>query len=162
MESDGELGLDLTSYYATVRRYVGRFATRACSADDLAQETFSEAYRSLVSCDRPTNPKAWLLTIAYRTAMDQYRKERTRCTALAMEPSSSEPSPVDKLCELERCGELERAIEELRPDQQELVRCFYYRDLGTREIADDLGVSPLAVRLRLYRARQDIRRRLQP
>ena len=54
-----------------------------------------------------------------------------------------------------------RAVERLPQEQREAVVLFYYEDLPTEAISRVTGVSPGAVRTRLSRAREKLRRMLE-
>jgi len=61
-------------------------------ADDLSQDTFLKAYQSWSQLTDKTAAKAWLLSIAYRTFLDHYRKEKRR-RDLTPEPDATSTAP---------------------------------------------------------------------
>ena len=58
-------------------------------------------------------------------------------------------------------GSLWQAVQALPRDQREAVVLFYYEDLSTEEIAGIVGAAPGTVRVRLSRAREQLRKRLE-
>src|SRR6185295_16932720 len=65
-------------YQAKVRCYLGRFVRGADAVEDLAQETFISAYRSVGSYRQQASLALWLLGIARNLALKHLREEHRR------------------------------------------------------------------------------------
>ena len=147
--------------YATAYRIVRRHEV----ADDVAQEAFIRAYRSLDRFDpgRPFGP--WICRIAANLAVNHVRSPAAREDALPdghAETPSAAPGPLQGVLDAEARTMLERALGEL-PTEQRAVFCLrVFDELSYREIADALGIEMGTVMSRLSRAREKLREALAP
>ena len=112
-------------------------------ADDVFQETFLAAMRAYAKMDG-RHPRAWVLTIARRKAIDHHRARTRRPEPRAEVP---EVAVVDRGPE---DGEIWSAVAELSDAQREAVALRFGADLPYREIAAALGCSEDAARRRVY------------
>jgi RNA polymerase sigma-70 factor (ECF subfamily) len=76
--------------------------------------------------------------------------------------ASDGPDPLGAVLCAERAGLVARAIAGLPLAQREAVLLFEYEDLSLEEIAQVTGSEAGAVKSRLFRARETLRRRLAP
>jgi RNA polymerase sigma factor (sigma-70 family) len=123
-------------------------------AEDVAQEALLRAYLGLSQLRDPARFGAWLCGIAVNVAKMRLRR-RSLETRLVFEPASD-----DGLEERELLGLVRDAVEVLPPGQRDVVLMHYLDGLSCDEIAALLGRSPGAVRVRLHRARQQLREQL--
>lgn len=99
--------------------------------------------------------RSWLLKI---TANEARQLCRRRCHTVSWEKLETEPAaPVRETED----GSLWQAVQALPRDQREAVVLFYWEDLSTEEIARVVGAAPGTVRVRLSRAREQLRKRLE-
>lgn len=110
------------------------------AADDLLQETFLAALRGYAGFDG-ANPRAWLLTIARRKAIDAARAARRRPEPL-LEPEQVAASRSGPPLE----GEVWKAVAELPEKQRAATVLRFALDLRYREIGEALGCSEAAAR----------------
>ncbi len=128
-------------------------------ADDVAQETFIKAYRSLHTLRDHERFGSWLYRIALRGAMDWLRL-RGRSVSL---PSGLEPfaSPFQDSAEVKELVEaVMNAVGELSDAHRLVVTLRYIHGFSSKEIARHLGESRGAIRSRLFKAAQILRKRL--
>ncbi len=124
-------------------------------AEEATQQTFLKAWRAAASIDTERDLEPWLATIAKRTAIDVYRAEARRRAAPIDSASPSDPAlvsgpePVESLYD---AWEVRRAVQELPPDQQEVVKLQHFEGLTHTQIADRLSVAPGTVKSRSFRA----------
>jgi RNA polymerase sigma factor (sigma-70 family) len=123
-------------------------------AEDLVQEALLRAYLGLSQLRDPGRFGAWLCGIAVNLAKMRLRL-RARETRLL-----SEPVDDGRPEERELFGLVRDALEVLPSGQRDAVVMHYLDGLSCDEIAALLGGSPGAVRVRLHRARQQLRRQL--
>ena len=138
--------------------YVGDFA----AAEDIAQETFVQAFQSIDTLRDRARFKVWLLRIARNKCIDAIRrqprwvsldqsreleKELALRTAPELEPEPIRFSEADLL----------RALKSLREDYREIFIMKHIDNLSYREISQVLGMSVSAVGEKLYRVRSMIR-----
>jgi DNA-directed RNA polymerase specialized sigma24 family protein len=106
-------------------------------ADDCLQETFLSALRAYPELKGAENLKGWVMTIAYRKAMDTHRSRRRHPVPVAAVPEiagGAGPSePPD--------GDLWDAVRCLPPMQRAAVAYRYVSDMPYRQIADALSCS---------------------
>jgi RNA polymerase sigma-70 factor (ECF subfamily) len=148
-----------------VRAEVFRFAfwlSRSRTvAEEVVQETFLRAWRSLDSLKDGESAKSWLLTIARREHARLYERKRhptvdldelTRGESAALaETHERDPDEVN---------DVRRAILELEPEHREPLLMQIVMGFSTDEIARQLGLNEGAVSTRLFRARNRLRERL--
>lgn len=122
---------------------------------ELTQETFVRAYRALRRGERWDNPRAWLYRVASRLATDDYRRRKL----LAWLPLSSwEADSVSggEAATLERLA-VRSALDTLPPKYRTPLVLHIYQGWMVAEIADTLGLTVSAVKMRLSRAREMFR-----
>ncbi len=115
------------------------------SPEDLLQETFVKAARSLDALERPESARAWLFTIAHRVGVTAARKRR-RDTAPLTEQTVAAP-PDDA-----RLVAMRQAIDELPEAHRRPLELRLRERLTYAEIAEALGLPIGTVRSRLHHA----------
>lgn len=126
-------------------------------AEDVVQDAVLRAYLSLSTLRELERFAAWLTGIAVNVAKMRLRRRALERRAVALGPAPPEPPDERELLELVR-----GAVELLPPGQREVVLLHYVDDLSCDEIARLVDSSPGAVRVRLHRARAQLRRELAP
>ncbi len=154
----------------TIVDFLRRACGNHCLADELTNETFLRAYRSLPSFRGRGRRqfRAFLFTIASNLLKDHYHR-RKQAPTTHFEPQTSNcpdqpvDSPADKPLETqERALMLRQALASLGPEQAELIRLAHLKGLKAEQIAAKLGKpSAQAVRASLCRAIKDLRAALQ-
>jgi len=135
--------------------------------EDVVQEAFVRAFRSLAALKEPARFGPWLLVIARNRALSRLARQRSGADlveALAQEGEAA-TEPVDGLPDAGGVAEVEvvrRVITELpEGPEKETVRLFYLEgELSAREIAARLGVGKSAITMRLERFRAKVKRRV--
>ena len=154
----------------TIIDFLRKACGNHCLADELSNETFLRAYRSLPRFRGRGRRqfRSFLFTIARNLLRDHYRRRKPLQSSL-LEPqaaNSSEllsDSPADKPLETqERALMLRQALDSLGPEQAKLIRLAHLKGLKAEQIATKLGKpSAQAVRAALSRAMKDLRAALQ-
>jgi RNA polymerase sigma-70 factor, ECF subfamily len=130
-------------------------------AADLAQDAFVKAYRAYDSLQKPENARAWLYQIAHRVALDNLRRNKiVRFIPLVGEARNTAPSAEHLVMEARLSGELQRALERIPERQRQALLLAELHDLTGLELAAALGVSHVAARALLTRARESLRQAL--
>ena len=155
-----------TELDAMFRRRVGGFLARACGdhwlADELTNETFMRAYKSLGSYKGSTQKQfeSFLFTISANLLRDELRR-RPRPKALGedqAEQIESEYNSDESLEAKERQTMLREAMSSLAADEAMLISLAHLKDMPADEIAEVLGKpSGQAVRAALCRAMKHLR-----
>ncbi len=134
-------------------------------ADDVAQEAFLRAWRSLdrFELGRPFGP--WVCRIAANLAVNHVRSPRAREEGLPEghgETRASEPGPLGALLDAEGARVLEAAMAGLPKEQRAVLVLRAVEEMSYAEIAEALGISPGTVMSRLFRARGRLALALRP
>lgn len=135
-------------------------------AEDICQETFYKAYRSIHSFrDVEASFSTWLYTIARNAVLSELRKSRNADVYLedaAQVPVASfERLPEQQLLQAEREVLVRRAINNLPEKQRSALILREYEELDYNEIATILDLTVSSVKSLLFRARQSIKVQLE-
>ncbi|MBR7744884.1 sigma-70 family RNA polymerase sigma factor [Phycicoccus sp. BSK3Z-2] len=162
---DAQLFRDLHDAVLTdLERFVRRRVAPS-AAEDVVADVLLVVWRRLADlpADRDAR-RAWVFGIARNTLLTARRGERRR-EALAVRVGTErggQESVVDDPEVLARRLDLVRAWPRLSAEDQEVLALTYWEDLTSAHAAAVLGVTPVALRLRLTRARRRLRRHLDP
>ena len=134
-------------------------------ADDVTQEAFLRAWRSLdrFELGRPFGP--WVCRIAANLAVNHVRSPRAREEGLPdghAETRTNAPGPLGALLDAEGALVLEKAMGQLPQEQRAVLVLRVVEELSYAEIAETLGISPGTVMSRLFRARERLAQALSP
>ena len=127
----------------------------ATDAEDAVQETYLAALRAYPSFDG-AHPRAWLMTIARRKAIDLARARSRRPQALA-EPDEIPAAGTTAAEGLERAGIWAR-VALLPPKQREALLLRFGADLRYREIGIAMGCSEEAARRSVHEGLTKLRK----
>lgn len=135
-------------------------------AEDLCQETFYKAFRSLHSFrDHEAAFSTWLYTIARNSVLSELRKSRN--SEVYLEDNKIDPSsgidrlPEYHLLQTERERMVRMAIDSLPAKQRQAIILREYEEKDYKEIADILDSSVSSVKSLLFRARMSIKIQLE-
>jgi RNA polymerase sigma factor (sigma-70 family) len=132
-------------------------------AEEATQQTFVQAWRAAATFDPRREMGPWLATIARRVAIDVHRREHRRDHDHLDDVSPMDPSLVAAPPDIERAfegWEVRRAIDELPPDERELVELQHLYGLTHTEIAARIDVPVGTVKSRSFRAHRRLAARL--
>ena len=131
-------------YHRYVRSIFGlalrRLRDRA-QAEEVTQEAFAAVWRSAESY-RPERGSAggWLYTVARNTIFDRLRRNsRAETTVELPELTSPEGGPDEQAERAYRAWRVHRALEELNPNEREVIELAYWSGLSQSEVATLLG-----------------------
>lgn len=161
----------LDRYLDTVYAFALRLVGSRDDAEDIAQETFLKAWKSLARFRKGANFKTWLLAIARNTAIDRLRKKRhllftelTREDDDDFEHSVRDDTPLAPVLYDERLAAetLEEAVGKLPPHYREIVILRYREGLTLEESAHVLKVPLNTAKSRDRRAQIALRKLIEP
>lgn len=144
-----------------------RFAKGREDAEEIAQDCFVKAYRSLASFQGQSKFSTWLYSIVYTTAMTFLRKKRVDTDSIDDEGTfvqvESHESAYDtnNAENKSRSYYLSQAIEQLLPDDATIITLFYKGEQSLEEIAQTMGIETNTVKVKLFRARQRLKEKLE-
>jgi RNA polymerase sigma-70 factor, ECF subfamily len=131
--------------------------------EDLAQETFTRAFRALGDFDvgGAARFSTWLLRIATRLAINELRRARVEVVATPALETVPGTNRADAAHDRQRLAEaIVRAVGMLPPDHRAVFVLREYEGLDYAEIASIVGVELGTVKSRLSRARTTLRQAL--
>jgi RNA polymerase sigma-70 factor (ECF subfamily) len=162
--------LCIEAYGPSLYRLALRLMQNERDAEDVVQETFLNAFKSIDSFEGRSGLGTWLYRITYNNAMMRLRKPNPEIVSVedkldGMEKGYSVPKQFFDWCCLpeedfdseEVRLELESAIGELSPTLSSVFILREMEGLSTRETADTLDISEDVVKTRLRRARLQLR-----
>ena len=150
-------------YEASVFRLALSVLGDPAEANEITQETFLAALRSLRSYQERKSLRAWLYTIALNRSRSQLRKrkvlERLRAslTASFRLETQKQATPEETMLRGEQGSEVWRALAQLDERHRLVVILRYFHELPTAEIATILSISEGTVHSRLHSAREKLR-----
>ncbi|HEY9196127.1 MAG TPA: RNA polymerase sigma factor [Mucilaginibacter sp.] len=144
-----------------------RFSKSREDAEEIAQDCFVKAYRALASYNAHSKFSTWLYTIVYNTAMTFLRKKRVATDSIDDEGTFIQVEHHESAYNSEnienksRSFYLNQAIEQLLPDDAAIITFFYKGEQSLEEIAQTLNMEANTVKVKLFRARQRLKERLE-
>lgn len=126
-------------------------------AEELTQETFYQAVRSIGRFDGSCKVSVWLCQIAKHLWYQHLRKHRREGPMPEDIPEVPAPSAEAGLLEREGRLDLLRQIHTLPPDAREVVYLRAFGGLSFREIGDVLGKTETWARVTFYRSKEKLR-----
>jgi len=145
-------------YQGEVYRWIMRMVRDPAAAEDLTVETFWRMYRSRERLDPRGNFGGWLLGVATNVAIDHLRQAHPTET-LEVEPADRERP--DCVAQLETRAAIRRALSELSPRLRVVAQLGLIEDESYASMAESLGISISAVKLRMFRATRLLRKKLE-
>ena len=148
-------------HHGEIYAYLIRMIRDPELAADLTQDAFIKAYRAYDSLEKPENARAWLYQIAHRVALDHIRRQKiVRFLPWTGELRGAVPSAEHLVMEAHLSGDLQRALARIPERQRAALLLAELHDLTGLELAAALGVSHVAARALLTRARESLRQAL--
>jgi RNA polymerase sigma-70 factor (ECF subfamily) len=149
-------------HHAEIYAYLVRMLRDPDLAADLTQDAFIKAYRAYPSLEKDENARAWLYQIAHRVALDEIRHRKIiKMIPWTGESRGASPSAERLAMDLRLSGPLERALAKIPERQRAALLLAEVHDLTGLELAAAMGVSHVAARAILTRARESLRRALE-
>jgi len=166
-EGDQAAFLDLYDRY---RQPIFRFAYRLLGSVEIAEDVTHDCFLSLIRKPENFRPeraslKTYLYAAARNLAMKHFRNQgrETGLDEVSEEPTDSpRRGPLRRLLDEELATQVREAVFSLPPLQREALILFEYEELSLNEVAEIAGTDVGAIKARLYRAREGLRRILQP
>ena len=145
-------------HHGEIYAYIYRMVRDADVAADFAQDTFIKAYKAQDSLEDRAKARAWLYQIAHRVVLDEMRRRRiVRFLPWTGESHGAAPSAEHLAMEMRLSGPLARALARIPDRQRAALLLAEVNDLTGLEVADAPGVSHVAARALLTRARESLR-----
>ena len=156
--------------YDRYRQPIFRFAYRLLGSVEVAEDVTHDCFVSLIRKPENFRPqraslKTYLYAAARNLALKHFRDlgRETGMDEVTQEPQDSpRRGPLRRLLDEELASQVRDAVFSLPPLQREALILFEYEGLSLSEVAEIAGTDVGAIKARLYRAREGLRRFLQP
>ncbi len=154
-------------YQNYVFTLVLRFTDNREDAEEIAQDTFVKAYRSLADFRGDSKFSTWLFTITRTTCLSFLRKKKLDTRSLdnertGLQVQNKESGFNANLIEQKsKHAMLNKAISMLSPDDAQVLNLFYKGDQTLDEIGKIMRLDPNTVKVKLHRARQRLKQKME-
>lgn len=144
-----------------------RMAKNREDAEEIAQDCFVKAYRSLAGFQQNSKFSTWLYRIVFNTAMTYLRKKRLETDSIDEEGTQIQLANAvsdyraDRVEQQSKYVYLNQAISRLLPDDAAIISLFYQGEQSLEEIAKTLNMEANTVKVKLHRARQRLKTQLE-
>jgi RNA polymerase sigma-70 factor (ECF subfamily) len=149
------------AYYARCLRFALHMLGSRADAEDAVQDTFVRVHRALPSYVEREAFEPWLFRILANRCRTAGLRERRRAAVLEfgeVPEHASDPRPDDAVAWRE---EIARALATLPAEQREAFLMRHVEDLSYEDMATATGAGISALKMRVKRACESLRRRLQ-
>ncbi len=140
-----------------LRAYVARLMPDPSQADDVAQEVFISALRTLGQLDPERGLLPWLLVIARNKARDAWRRHQRRREVSGDEAFTALAAHAELALEDDRLDRLRRCMDRLPSRALAVIQGHYRDEMSCADLASREGLSAGSVRSLLTRARDLLR-----
>lgn len=147
-------------YQQAVFGYVSRRIHDSNAAEDVVQETFITAYRSLSKIQKPSSFKSWLLGIAHNCCLRWFEKRRSTTQLEDYVQPISDESPEKAFREQEVQEIIQNIMNSLSGEVKQIFQLRYQKQLSWEEIAQKLNKPLGTIASQLSRAYQKLRENL--
>lgn len=150
-----------------------RFVLNKEDAEDISQEVFIEAYRSLDSFRQESKLSTWLYRIAVTKSLDHLRKKKRKKRFSSLKrvigindpaeelPTPSSETPDEVLSGSERVEVLQHALDALPDNQKTAFLLSKYDGYSNQEIAEIMQTSVSAIESLVHRAKKNLQKQLE-
>lgn len=145
----------MEKYLDTVYRLAYARTGNRMDAEDVTQNVMLKLLARNPSIESEAHLKHWLIRVTVNESIGLFRSAWRRLNV------PLEEARVGNAMGKNANNALDAALSMLSPRLRVVIHLFYYEDMSTQEIADILGIRPEAVRERLHRARQKLKRQLE-
>ncbi len=170
MDAFGQL---VSKYQQRIYHTAYQITSNHSDADDLSQDAFIRAYRSIGSFDERSSFYTWLYRIAVNVAINHMRQQGRRGRSFSLDeqmivdsresglPGQSKGDQQEALELKELHEEVTKAIDSLPLTEKTAVVLAVLQGLSHRDVAEIEGCSEKTISWRVFRARNRLKQRLQ-
>lgn len=151
-------------YSGRIYNFALRFLKNSEAAEDATQEVFVKMIRHASQFQGDAKLSTWLFSITANWCRDFLRKADNKSKesddVLVTLPAPAEQSPDRNLEQRENEERIQRALKALTPEQREAILLSRYQGMSYAEIAQISGCSEGAVKTRVFRAMETLKKAL--
>ena len=153
-------------YKNLVYALIARTVQDRTRAEDLAQDVFLRIHRGLPYFRGEARLSTWIYRIVANVCVQDRAHDAIPGSVVSLDDANARirtPSAADRqFGDLELKDRLEKAIAQLPPQQRLLVAAHYLKGVQYEDLAEALKLPLGTVKTQLYRAKQQLRRLLEP
>jgi len=150
----------IKKYENILFNYIYKITCSKEDSEDITQEVFIRAYKSLYKFQRKASFSTWLFKIAancintYFNKKKNYTVEYDEMLTNAQCKASDKPEEALEITEIKK--EVEELLNSLAVEQRSCILLKYVEGFSLKEISEILGISEDAVKMKIYRARKKL------
>jgi len=154
-------------YQNYVFTLVLRFTDSREDAEEISQDIFVKAYRSLADFRGESKFSTWLYTIVRTSCITFLRKKKLDITSIDNEriflqlENQESGFKANTIEQKSRHAMVSKAILLLSPDDAQLITLFYKGEQSLEEIGKVMGLEPNTVKVKLHRARHRLKEKME-
>jgi RNA polymerase sigma-70 factor (ECF subfamily) len=153
-----QFALLVSRYQASLYRHAVSMVLDHDVAADMVQDTFMRAYTRLSTCRDHDRFRAWIFQMLRNRCLDHLKDVRRRNVPLDRAADVADPAeePVLRMERGRVRGEIAKALDRLPDAQREAFVMHYIEELPYETMAELLGASVSALKMRVLRARETL------
>jgi RNA polymerase sigma factor (sigma-70 family) len=154
-------------YQNFVFTLVLRFTDSREDAEEIAQDVFVKAYRSLADFRGESKFSTWLYTVVRTSCITFLRKKKLDTTSIDNErtflqlENRESGFKANSIEQKSRHAMVNEAIRMLSPDDAQVITLFYKGEQSLEEIGKIMRLDPNTVKVKLHRARQRLKDKME-
>ncbi|UOB18012.1 RNA polymerase sigma factor [Abyssalbus ytuae] len=130
-------------------------------AEEVAQDTFVKAFKSITKFKGDAKFSTWLYRIAYNACIDNLKSRKKTIKSDLIDKVNpgdlgEEENAVLTMEREERKRVIEKAIGNLPEEDRAIITLFYFEELSLHEISSVIGITPNNIKVRLFRSRKKL------
>ena len=130
-------------------------------AEEVAQDAFVRAFKALHTFQRESKFTTWFYRIVLNAALSQKEKKKIVTDELDTARAIHTDLSTDNYKKTEQKYFIQRALEQLSPDDVSMITLFYLRELSLEEMAQATGIETNTIKVKMHRARKRMAEVLQ-
>ena len=139
--------------YSLVLKMIGNVE----DAEEVAQDAFVKAFKSIKQFKGQSKFSTWLYKITYFTAINYLRKHKMLTAPIDMSTfSNNDKSAIEQLNQDDQKRYIKKALEYLKPIEKTLITLFYIDEFSNKEIEKITGLSQNNIKVSLMRTRKKL------
>ena len=143
-------------------RYALSFLKEKAESEDVVQEVFLRLWQKRKQLNEIKNIEAWSMTITRNLTMDRLKAQKLRFDKLqaAQELVQENLDPEDMTVRTEEISGVRKVIDSLSEKQKQVIVLRDIEGYTYKEIGDIIGIDQNLVKVTLFRARENVRKKL--
>ena len=140
-------------------------------AEEVSQDTFIKAYKSLAKFKGDSKFSTWIYKVAYHTCLDRIKKNKRTQNVVAIDEFTEHhiktmDNALNNMVQEEHEQTIQDCIALLPGDDSFLLTLYYFEELSLEEISKIVGITANNVKVKIFRSRKKLatilKERLEP